>query len=108
VRPSSHRTALEWSYGNFECPAGLRPLAAKAIMPRPRRSKPKWTATLATYRSQYPAEAAEFERNAARLSCPRLGSDAARPSPSLDKGLATRQYSYNCLNANRPQACPDA
>ena len=57
--------------------------------------------TLAEYRTKYPTEAAQFERQL-RGELPQ-GWDANLPAYTADdKGLATRQHSYNCLNAIGP------
>ncbi|WP_087069354.1 transketolase [Cyanobium sp. NIES-981] len=95
------RKALEWSYGAFEVPQEAYDHWRQAIS-RGEAAEAEWTTTLASYRSQYPAEAAEFERML-RGELPQ-GWDAPLPSYTpADKGLATRQHSYNCLNAIGPK-----
>jgi len=42
-------------------------------------------------------------RGCCRGSCPRLGSDACRPSPPADKGLAPASTPTTCLKCDRPQ-----
>jgi len=94
------RQALEWTYGSFEVPQPAYDHWREAIS-RGEAAEAEWTATLNTYRSQFPAEAAEFERML-RGELPQ-GWEASLPSfTPADKGLATRQYSYNCLNAIGP------
>jgi transketolase len=64
-------------------------------------SEAAWNTTLADYRSQFPTEAALFERML-RGELPE-GWDRDLPTyTAADKGLATRQHSQNCLNAIAP------
>jgi transketolase len=94
------RQNLGWTYGDFEVPQEAYDHWRQAVS-RGAAAEAEWTATLEAYRSSYPAEAAEFERQL-RGELPQ-GWDANLPSYSAeDKGLATRQHSYNCLNAFGP------
>jgi transketolase len=94
------RQNLGWTYGDFEVPQEAYDHWRQAVS-RGAAAEAEWTATLEAYRSSYPAEAAEFERQL-RGELPQ-GWDANLPSFSAeDKGLATRQHSYNCLNAFGP------
>ena len=94
------RAALEWSYGLFEVPQAAYDHWREALS-RGAAAEADWTRTLETYRSQYPSEAAEFERML-RGELPQ-GWDAKLPAfTPADKGLATRQHSYNALNAIGP------
>ena len=94
------RKNLDWSYGPFEVPQESYDHWRQAVT-RGAAAEAEWNGTLAAYRSQYPAEAAEFERQL-RGELP-ANWDANLPSYSADdKGLATRQHSYNCLNAFGP------
>jgi transketolase len=94
------RQNLSWTYGDFEVPQEAYDHWRQAVS-RGAAAEAAWTATLEAYRSSYPAEAAEFERQL-RGELPQ-GWDANLPSYSAeDKGLATRQHSYNCLNAFGP------
>ena len=94
------REALGWSYGEFEVPQDAYDQWRQAIS-RGAAAEAAWNATLADYRAKYPSEAAQFERQL-RGELPQ-GWDANLPSYSADdKGLATRQHSYNCLNAIGP------
>ncbi len=95
------RAALEWSYGDFEVPQASYDHWRQAIE-RGAALESAWNDTLASYRSAYPAEAAEFERRL-RGELP-SGWEQSLPSfTPADKGLATRQYSYNVLNAIGPK-----
>ena len=94
------RQALDWSYGPFEVPQESYDQWRQAI-PRGAAAEAEWNAALATYRAQYPAEAAQFERQL-RVELPQ-GWDANLASfTPEDKGLATRMHSYNALNAFGP------
>ncbi len=94
------RKNLDWSYGAFEVPQESYDHWREAIS-RGAAAEAEWNGTLAAYRSQYPAEAAEFERQL-RGELP-ANWDANLPSYTADdKGLATRMHSYNCLNAFGP------
>ncbi len=95
------RKALEWGYGPFEVPQEAYEHWRQAIG-RGEIAETDWNSVLTSYRSQYATEAAEFERML-RGELPE-GWDADLPhyAPE-DKGLATRQHSYNCLNAIAPR-----
>ena len=94
------RQQLDWNYGAFEVPEPAYEHWRQAIQ-RGAAAESDWNATLESYRTRYPAEAAEFER-LLRGELPE-GWDASLPvfTPE-DKGLATRQHSYNALNAFGP------
>jgi transketolase len=94
------RQNLGWTYGDFEVPQEAYDHWRQAVS-RGAAAEAEWNATLEAYRATYPAEAAAFERQL-RGELPQ-GWDANLPSYSADdKGLATRQHSYNCLNAIGP------
>jgi transketolase len=94
------RKALDWSYGPFEVPQQAYDHWREAIS-RGAAAEAEWNATLEAYRTAYPSEAVEFERRL-RGELPQ-GWDAKLPSfTPADKGLATRQHSYNALNAFGP------
>lgn len=95
------RQALEWSYGPFEVPQEAYDHWRQALG-RGESAETEWNSTLAAYRSQFPTEAALFERML-RGELPQ-GWDADLPHYTPDdKGLATRQHSFNCLNAIAPR-----
>jgi transketolase len=94
------RQALGWEYGPFEVPQEAYDHWRQAL-DRGAVAEAAWTSTLADYRSQFPSEAALFERML-RGELPE-GWDRDLPSYTADdKGLATRQHSQNCLNAIAP------
>ena len=94
------RKNLDWSYGPFEVPQEALDHWRQAIS-RGEAHEAAWNVTLDNYRSLYPADAALFERML-RGELPQ-DWDAKLPSFSPeDKGLATRQHSYNALNAFGP------
>jgi transketolase len=94
------REALGWSYGDFEVPQDAYDHWRQAVS-RGAAAEAEWNGALADYRAKYPEEAAEFERRLRGELAP--GWDANLPSYTAeDKGLATRQHSYNCLNAIGP------
>jgi transketolase len=94
------RKNLDWSYGSFEVPQEALDHWRQAIS-RGEAHEAAWNVTLDNYRSLYPADAALFERML-RGELPQ-DWDAKLPSfTPADKGLATRQHSYNALNAFGP------
>jgi len=94
------RQALDWSYGPFEVPQESYDQWRQAVT-RGAAAEAEWNAALDTYRANYPAEAAQFERQL-RGELPQ-GWDANLASFTADdKGLATRMHSYNALNAIGP------
>ncbi len=94
------REALDWSYGPFEVPQESYDQWRQAVS-RGAAAEAEWNAALETYRANYPAEAAQFERQL-RGELPQ-GWDANLASFTADdKGLATRMHSYNALNAIGP------
>ncbi len=94
------REALGWEYGPFEVPQESYDQWRKAIE-RGAAAEEAWNSSLSTYRKKYSSEAALFERML-RGELPE-GWDKCLPTFSPeDKGLATRQYSQNCLNAIAP------
>ncbi|MFM9111236.1 MAG: transketolase, partial [Prochlorococcaceae cyanobacterium] len=95
------RKALEWSYGAFEVPQEAYDHWREAIS-RGAAAESAWNGALEAYRGAFPAEAAEFERML-RGELPQ-GWDAALPTFTPDdKGKATRQHSYDALNAFGPK-----
>ncbi len=94
------RKALDWSYGAFEVPEEAYQHWRQAI-PRGASAEEAWNHTLAAYRTAYPSEAAVFERMLRGELPQGWDADLASFSPE-DKGLATRQHSYNALNAFGP------
>lgn len=94
------RKQLGWSYGPFEVPQEAYDQYRQAIE-RGASQEAEWNQTLATYRSKYPTEAAEFERML-RGELPQ-GWDKELPTYTPDdKGLATRKHSQICLGALGP------
>ncbi len=94
------RENLGWSYGEFEIPADAFSHMREAIE-RGASLQAEWEATLATYRTQYPAEAAEFERLLSG-QLPEGWADALPTYTPADKALATRKNSEVTLNALAP------
>ncbi len=94
------RKSLGWGYGPFEVPEQAYEHWRMA-RERGAEHEAEWTNTLAAYRHQYPAEAAEFERMLRGELPEGWDRNLPRFTPA-DKGLATRQYSYNVLNAIGP------
>ena len=94
------RQQLGWEYGPFEVPQEAYDQFRQAI-DRGASLEAEWNQTLATYRTQFPAEAAEFERML-RNELPE-GWDKDLPTAGPDeKGLATRKHSQICLGALGP------
>ena len=94
------RRQLGWNYGPFEVPQDAYDQFRQAI-DRGASLEAEWNQTLATYRSKYPTESAEFERML-RGELPQ-GWDKDLPTYTPDdKGLATRKHSQICLGALGP------
>lgn len=91
------RENLGWSYGDFETPADALDHMRQAIE-RGASHEAEWNEVLATYRSKYAAEAAEFERMLAG-QLPEGWADALPTYTPADKALATRKNSEVTLNA---------
>ncbi|MGG6238324.1 transketolase [Nodosilinea sp. AN01ver1] len=94
------RENLGWSHGDFEVPEDALSHMRKAIE-RGASLEAEWEETLATYRSKYAAEAAEFERMLAG-KLPEGWADALPTYTPEDKALATRKNSEVTLNALAP------
>jgi len=94
------RENLGWSYGDFEVPSEALNHMQQAIQ-RGASYQAEWEKTLATFRTQYPAEAAEFERMLAG-TLPEGWADALPTYAPGDKALATRKTSEATLNALAP------
>ena len=94
------RQQLGWEYGAFEVPQEAYDQFRQAI-DRGANLEAEWNQTLASYRTQFPSEAAEFERML-RGELPK-GWDKDLPTAGPDdKGLATRKHSQICLGALGP------
>lgn len=94
------RENLGWSYGDFEVPADAMNHMRKAVE-RGASYQAEWERALATYRTQYPQEAAEFER----MLAGKLPANWAEALPTYspeEKGIATRKNSQATLNAIAP------
>ncbi|KZR84440.1 Transketolase [Synechococcus sp. MIT S9509] len=95
------RKNLGWNYGPFEIPQEAYDQYRQAV-DRGATLEAEWNQTLASYRSNYPNEAAEFERML-RGELPE-GWEKALPTYTPDnKGLATRKLSQLCLGALGPK-----
>jgi len=94
------RENLGWEYEPFVIPGDALSHFRKAVE-RGAQAEAEWNQTWSTYKSKYPAEAAEFER----LTSGKLpqGWEKALPAYTpADKPLATRKLSEICLNALAP------
>ncbi|MBD2112444.1 MULTISPECIES: transketolase [Cyanophyceae] len=94
------RENLGWSYGDFEVPEDALNHMRKAVE-RGASLQAEWEETLATYRTKYAAEAAEFERMLSG-QLPDGWADALPTYTPEDKALATRKNSEVTLNALAP------
>jgi len=97
------RAALGWSAAPFEIPVDIA--SAWNAVARGAAAEQAWNTSFAAYRSQYPAEAAEFER---RMDGD-LSATWAEQLPALLEGIAansvafaTRKSSQNALDAIAP------
>ena len=94
------KEALAWSYGDFEIPADALSHMRKAV-DRGASAQAEWEETLATYRTKYAAEAAQFEQMLSG-ELPAGWADALPTYAPGDKALATRKTSEATLNALAP------
>jgi transketolase len=94
------RESLGWTYGDFEVPEDAFSHMRKAIE-RGASYQAEWEETLATYRTQYPEDAALFERMLSG-ELPAGWADALPTYAPGDKALATRKTSEATLNALAP------
>ncbi len=94
------RENLGWEYPPFELPADALAHMREAI-DRGATYEGEWAATMATYKSKYPQEAAEFEGLLSR-ELP-AGWDSVLPTYTpADNALASRKHSEICLNKLAP------
>lgn len=94
------RKQLGWDYEPFVVPDDVLAHFRQAVE-RGASSEAEWEKTLATYRTKYAAEAAEFERML-KGELPANWVDALPTYSSADKALATRKHSQATLNALAP------
>ena len=94
------RKNLGWDYEPFEIPQDVLDYTRKAI-DRGASYEAEWNQALAQYKTKYPAEAATFERMISG-QLPEGWADNLASFTPADKGLATRKYSEECLNALAP------
>jgi len=94
------RSNLGWDYAPFEIPQDVLDYTRKAI-DRGASYEAEWNQALAQYKTKYPAEAATFERMISGQLPDGWADNLASFTPA-DKGLATRKYSEECLNALAP------
>jgi len=90
------RENLGWNYEPFEIPDDVISHMRQAIE-RGASAETEWEATWAQYKTQYPEDAAEFER----MITGKLpeGWDKVLPTYTAeDKALPTRKHSETCLN----------
>jgi transketolase len=91
------RENLGWDYEPFAIPEDALKRFRQAIE-RGASAEAEWNQTLAAYRTQYPAAAAEFERMLAG-KLPEGWTQALPTYTPADKALATRKNSEITLNA---------
>ncbi|MEM6425101.1 MAG: transketolase [Cyanobacteria bacterium P01_D01_bin.128] len=94
------RKNLGWHYGEFEVPEDALAHMRKAI-DRGASLQAEWEETLATYRTQYPEAAAEFERMISG-TLPDGWADVLPSFTPEDKGIASRKHSQACINVLAP------
>ncbi|MEM8806267.1 MAG: transketolase [Cyanobacteria bacterium P01_G01_bin.38] len=94
------RENLGWTCDSFEVPEDALKRFRKAI-DKGAAAEAEWEQTLATYRSKYAAESAEFERMVAGKLPDNWAASLPVYTPA-DKTLATRKNSEKTLNAIAP------
>ncbi len=94
------KESLDWSYGAFEIPADALSHMRKAV-DRGASAQAGWEETLATYRTKYADEAAQFTQMLSD-ELPAGWADALPTYAPGDKALATRKTSEATLNALAP------
>ncbi len=94
------RENLDWKYEPFEIPEDALNRYREAI-DKGASAQAEWEETLATYRTKYADEAAEFERFIS-MKLPEGWADALPTYTPEDKALATRKNSEATLNALAP------
>jgi transketolase len=94
------RENLGWTYGEFEVPQEVLTHMQQAIE-RGASLQAEWEKVLATYRTKYAQEAAEFERMLAG-KLPEGWADALPTYTPGDKAIATRKTSEMTINALAP------
>ncbi|MGD1907661.1 MAG: transketolase [Leptolyngbyaceae cyanobacterium] len=94
------KEALDWSYSDFEIPADALSHMRKAV-DRGASAQAEWEETLATYRTKYADEAAQFEQMLSG-ELPAGWADALPTYAPGEKALATRKTSEATLNALAP------
>ncbi|MBD2652260.1 transketolase [Synechocystis sp. FACHB-383] len=94
------RKNLGWDYAPFEVPQEVLDYTRKAI-DRGASYEAEWNQAFAQYKTKYPAEAAAFERQLSGKLPEGWDKNLASFTPD-QKGLATRKYSEECLNALAP------
>ena len=94
------RKNLGWEYEPFVIPQEVLDHTRKAIE-RGASYEAEWQQTFAQYKTQYPQEAAEFERYLSG-KLPDGWADILTTYTPEDKALPTRKYSEICLNQLAP------
>ncbi|MEM6251497.1 MAG: transketolase [Cyanobacteria bacterium P01_D01_bin.156] len=94
------RKNLGWEHAPFEVPEDVLGRFRQAVE-KGASAEAEWNQTLATYRTKYAAEAAEFERMLTG-ELPSNWADALPTYAPGDKAIATRKTSEATLNALAP------
>ncbi|MEL6762339.1 MAG: transketolase, partial [Cyanobacteria bacterium J06607_6] len=94
------RESLGWSYGDFEVPEDALSHMRQAVE-RGASYQAEWEEALAAYRTQYPEDAALFERMLSG-QLPENWADALPTYSPEGKAIATRKTSEATLNALAP------
>lgn len=94
------RKNLGWDYAPFEVPQEVLDYTRKAI-DRGASYEAEWNQAFAQYKTKYPTEAAAFEQQLSGKLPDGWEKSLASFTPD-QKGLATRKYSEDCLNALAP------
>ena len=93
------RDNLKWDLPPFEIPSEVYSAMRDSCQEKGAAAEAEWNATMATYTSKYPEEAAEFKKFFMDGEQPANWADVLPTFTPEDSGVATRIHSQTMLNA---------